>query len=118
MTGIQAFTQIEGSDSTETRVHTDEVFDTRVDLPDDVTCPYEVFVNGVRQQRGDDYEQVNRSIFFTRELKQEGSLGFLRWTSIFLGIAGTYRPDDWVDVVCEVDGHRSLKTRLAVAAIE
>jgi hypothetical protein len=56
---------------------------------------YEVYVNGVPQQAGKDYDRLGNSLFFTRELKQEGSLGFWRWTSIFLGIAGTYRQDDW-----------------------
>jgi hypothetical protein len=52
----------------------------------------------------------------TRELKQEGRLGFWRWTSIFLGIAGTYRADDWVDIVYELNGEKAVKTRLPVAA--
>jgi hypothetical protein len=73
------------------------VHPTRVDLPADVTSAYEVvFVNGVPQARGKEYEQVDRSLFFARALKQEGRLGFWRWASIFLGIAGTYREDDWV----------------------
>lgn len=90
----------------------------RIDLPADVTSPFEVFVNGVRQERGKDYEQAGRSLFFTRELKQEGHLGFWRWTSIFLGIAGTYRQDDWVDVVYDTDGQRTVRTRLPIAAAE
>jgi hypothetical protein len=89
---------------------------TRVDLPEDVQPPFAVFINGVPQQPGEDYERIGRALYFTRELKQEGRLGFWRWTSIFLGIAGTYRPDDWVDVVYEIDGQKAVKTRLPLAA--
>jgi hypothetical protein len=88
---------------------------TRVDLPDDVQPPLAVFVNGVAQHAGEDYERIGRSLYFTRELKQEGRLGFWRWTSILLGIAGTYRPDDWVDIVYELDGEKTVTTRLPLA---
>jgi hypothetical protein len=91
---------------------------TRVDLPDDVEPPFSVFVNGVQQQQGQDYKRIGRSLYFTRELKQEGRLGFWRWTSIFLGIAGTYRPDDWIDVVYEKDGERTVKTRLPLEQMQ
>jgi hypothetical protein len=87
---------------------------TRVDLPDDVESPYAVFVNGVQQERGRDYEQIGRSLYFTDALAQEGRLGFWRWTSILLGIAGTYRPDDWVDIVYEKEGERAVAARLPV----
>jgi hypothetical protein len=89
---------------------------TRVDLPVDVQPPFSVFVNGVPQQPGHDYEHVGHALYFTRDLKQEGRLGFWRWTSIFLGIAGTYRADDWVDIVYEIDGEKAVKTRLPFAA--
>jgi hypothetical protein len=87
---------------------------TRVDLPDDVTSPFDVFVNGVPQVRGEDYEQIGRSLFFARELRQEGPLGFWRWTSILLGIAGTYRQDDWVDIAYTVGGQPTVTTRLPI----
>jgi hypothetical protein len=71
---------------------------SRVELPPHVTEPFEVFVNGVPQRRGADYEQSGRTLLFGRELASEGRLGFWRWTSIFLGIAGSYRKHDTVDV--------------------
>jgi hypothetical protein len=51
----------------------------------------------------------------TAPIAQEGHLGFWRWTSIFLGISGTYRQDDWVDVVYERDGQRTVTPRLPIA---
>jgi hypothetical protein len=85
---------------------------SRVELPSAVRGPIEVYVNGVKQEPGSDYRQEGRSLLFTRELKQEGRLGFWRWTSIFLGIAGTYRQNDWVDVVYEANGRRVVAGKL------
>ena len=40
---------------------------------------------------------------------------WLRWASIFLGVAGTYRKHDSVDVIYEVGGRRHVATSLPVA---
>lgn len=85
---------------------------SRVQLPDDVPEAFEVFINGVRQEPGRDYHVQGRALVFTRSLAQEGKLGALRWTSMFLGVAGTYRKHDTVDVVYERDGRRVVATGL------
>jgi len=77
---------------------------TRIDLPAYVREPFEVFVNGVPQVAGTDYEVVGPSLVFNVELASEGKLGPWRWLSMLLGIAGTYRKNDKVDVVFSVDG--------------
>ena len=81
---------------------------TRVDLPAHVRDPYEVFVNGVPQERGRDFEVRGRTLVFARPLAREGRLGFWRWLSLFLGVAGTYRKNDSVDVVHESGGRRTV----------
>jgi hypothetical protein len=86
--------------------------ETRVELPDDVPEEFEVFVNGVRQEQGRDYRVQGRMLVFSRQLAQEGKLGAMRWTSIFLGVAGTYRKHDTVDVVYKRDGRRMVATGL------
>jgi hypothetical protein len=86
--------------------------ESRVALPDDVPEEFEVFVNGVLQERGRDYRVQGRELIFTRSLEQEGKLGAMRWTSIFLGVAGTYRKHDTVDVVYRRDGRRMVATGL------
>lgn len=85
---------------------------TRVALPADLAGPYEVYVNGVRQEAGRDYEQRGQELVFFRSLAREGRLGFWRWTSLFLGVAGTYRKDDSVDVVYARGGRRVVATGL------
>jgi len=84
----------------------------RVALPDAVASPLEVYVNGVRQERGRDFEMRGRELVFNRSLAQEGRLGLVRWVSIFLGFAGTYRKHDSVDVVYEAGGRRLVASGL------
>ena len=81
-------------------------------LPPDVARPFEVYVNGVPQAEGSDFHVEGRTLVFDRELKTEGKLGFWRWTSIFVGIAGTYRQNDSVDVVYQRGGRRVVATKL------
>ena len=86
--------------------------ETRVELPADVPEEFEVFVNGVAQESGRDYLVQGRTLVFTRALQQEGKLGAMRWTSMFLGVAGTYRKHDSVDVVYKRNGRRTVATDL------
>jgi hypothetical protein len=72
-----------------------------------------VYVNGVPQQPGVDYEQLGRTLVFRKELAQEGRLGFWRWFSLFLGVAGTYRKNDTVDVVYMLNGKRTVASLYA-----
>jgi hypothetical protein len=81
-----------------------------VQLPPHVVPPFEVFLNGVPQREGADYMLEGRTLVFEQPLAREGRLGFWRWLSIFLGIAGTYRQNDTVDVVHAVGGRRTVTT--------
>jgi hypothetical protein len=83
---------------------------SQVVLPDYVGGDFEVFVNGVPQRRGADFRQVGRTLVFDRELAGEGRLGFWRWASLFLGVAGTYRRNDTVDVVYRGPKGRAVAT--------
>jgi hypothetical protein len=85
---------------------------TRVKLPEGVAGGFEVYVNGVPQQAGKDYHVSGDELVFDRRLAKEGRLGFWRWLSLFLGVAGTYRQNDSVDVVYEEAGRRVVATGL------
>jgi hypothetical protein len=85
-----------------------------VPLPADVEEPFEVFVNGVRQEPGADYTVLGRELRFAKPLAREGRLGLVRWASMFLGVAGTYRKNDSVDVVYEVGGRRRVASGLPI----
>ena len=86
-----------------------------VRLPSGVVEPLEVYVNGVPQTRGVDYDVLPGELRFRKPLAQEGRLGWLRWTSIFLGIAGTYRKHDAVDVINEAAGRRQVAANQRVS---
>lgn len=87
----------------------------RVELPAYVQGDIEIFVNGVPQVEGRDFRREPGSLLFDRPLAREGRLGLIRWLSIFLGIAGTYRQNDSVDVVyTSADGKRTVATGLPI----
>ena len=89
-----------------------KVPESRVELPPDVPEEFDVFVNGVRQEVGRDFRVQGRTLVFSRELHHEGKLGAGRWASIFLGVAGTYRKHDSIDVVYERAGRKTVATGL------
>jgi hypothetical protein len=83
---------------------------SRVHLPPAVGDSYEVYVNGVRQQPGQDFDRIGNELVFRRTLAQEGRLGPIRWLSMLLGVAGTYRKHETVDVIYEQAGRRTVAT--------
>jgi len=89
-----------------------------VPLPPAAAGAVRVFVNGVPQVEGTDYEIRHRGdrrvLAFSRELRKEGRLGFWRWTLMFFSIAGTYRRHDSVDVQFEVGGEVRVATGLEI----
>jgi len=91
---------------------------SRVALPPHVVAPLEVFVNGVPQREGADYRREGRELVFDRSLAREGRLGFWRWLSMFLGLVGTYRQNDTVDVIYEVGARRQVASGLPIETLE
>lgn len=83
-----------------------------VRLPAGVEQPFEVYLNGVPQQEGIDYEARGRELHFPRRLARDRVSGW-RWLVGAFGI-GTYRQDDSVDVRYERDG----RSRVAQLPIE
>ena len=67
-----------------------------------------------RRRAGEDYRVVGDELVFPRRLAKEGRLGFWRWLSLLLGVAGTYRQNDSVDIVYERGGRRVVATGLPV----
>lgn len=84
---------------------------TRVRLPAEVQRPFEVYLNGVEQHEGVDFVVRDGTLVFERELAKE-RVGLGRWTSMVLGIAGSYGKDDSVDVVYRVGGEARVAAKL------
>jgi hypothetical protein len=85
-----------------------------VRLPPGVHEPFDVYLNGVRQQPGDDYEHRGATLVFDRPLAKEGKLGFWRWFAMFMALFGTYRKNDSVDVEYSLGGRRQLAVGLDI----
>jgi hypothetical protein len=84
----------------------------RVKLPHGVRSPFEVYVNGVRQELGTDYRISEGELLFERELVQQ-RLGLRAWALGFWGI-GTYKRNDEVDIRYEVDGQPRVAHALEI----
>jgi hypothetical protein len=84
----------------------------RVPLPAGVRGPYEVYVNGVRQELGADYRVQRGQLVFTRELVRQKLSGWA-WFLGFWGI-GTYKRNDEVDVRYELDGRPTVAHALEI----
>ena len=85
----------------------------RVPLPRGAEAPYRVFVNGVPQAEGDDYEVVEHELHFWRPLEKE-RLGAARWTAIFFGLFGSYGKNDSVDVQYSLGGRDQVAVGLEI----
>ena len=85
-----------------------------VPLPRGAEPPYRVFLNGVPQTEGRDYRVEGRVLVFAQHLQKEGRLGAVRWAGIFLGLFGTYRKNDSVDVEYTINGRPQLATYLDI----
>ena len=85
----------------------------RVPLPQGAEPPFRVFVNGVPQRSGEDYEVVGGELRFTKPLEKE-RIGMGRWTAIFLGLWGSYGKNDSVDVQYRLGGRDVVATGLDI----
>jgi hypothetical protein len=85
----------------------------RVRLPAGAEPPFSVFVNGVEQAEGRDYNVRAGEIVFTRPIVKE-KVGMGRWMAMYLGLFGTYRKNETVDVQYSRGGKVTLSSDLPV----
>jgi len=83
-----------------------------VRLPPDVRSPFEVYVNGVRQRLGTDYQVRDGTLCFRRRLAKD-TISKKRWLIGAFGV-GTYRQNDSVDVRYETTGGVRLAEGLPI----
>lgn len=86
----------------------------RVKLPAGAEAPYAVFVNGVQQTEDEDYHVRAGEIVFTREIVKE-KVGTGRWLAMYLGLFGTYRKNETIDLQFQRNGKTELRSDLPVA---
>ncbi|HEX8958982.1 MAG TPA: hypothetical protein VF770_04090 [Solirubrobacterales bacterium] len=85
----------------------------RVKLPAGAEGPYAVFINGVAQREGADYEVRTGEIVFRRQIVKE-KVGKGRWLAMYLGAFGTYRKNETIDVQFKRNGKVELISDVAV----
>lgn len=72
--------------------------------------PIEVYVNGVEQKEGADYELIGASLVFQRVLTPEPPTSYWRWALLFLGVWSSFRRHDTVVVVHRPEGRTVVET--------
>jgi hypothetical protein len=85
----------------------------RVKIPAGARAPFTVFINGVEQSEGVDYSVTGGEIVFTRPIVKE-KMTTSRWLAMYLGLFGTYRKDETIDLQFTRNGKVELVPDLAV----
>ena len=85
----------------------------RVQLPRGAEPPIVVYVNGVQQAEGTDYELRSGEIVFDRPILKE-QVGRMRYLAMLLGLFGTYRKHETVDVEYRLEGQPKLASDLRI----
>jgi hypothetical protein len=85
----------------------------RVRLPAGARPPFTVFINGVEQVEGSDYEIGPGAILFSRQIVKE-KMDAGRWLAMYLGLFGTYRKNETIDLQFQREGKTELLSDLPV----
>ena len=85
----------------------------RVRLPAGAEPPITVFINGIAQDEGRDYRREGSQIVFSRPILKE-RVGGLRWLAMFLGLFGTYRKHETVDIEYRSGGQVKLASDVEI----
>ncbi|MGH2963504.1 MAG: hypothetical protein ACRDL3_15140 [Solirubrobacterales bacterium] len=86
----------------------------RVRLPRGAEPPIAVFVNGVRQREGSEYHLDAGAVVFSRPIVKEGKVSGFRWLAMLLGLFGTYRKHEVVDIEYRLRGETKLASDVEV----
>jgi hypothetical protein len=85
----------------------------RARLPARSEPPITVYVNGIPQTEGSDYGIEGSDIVFNRPILKE-QVGGMRWLAMFLGLFGTYRKHETVDVEYHAGGRVKLASDVQI----
>ena len=84
----------------------------RVKLPAGAEPPFTVFINGVEQPQ-ESYRIEGGEIDFGRPIVKE-KVGTSRWLAMYLGLWGTYRKNETIDLQFTKNGKIELRSDLPV----
>ncbi len=80
----------------------------RVRLPRGAERPIRVYRNGVEQTEGEDFRVAGGMVVFSAPIIKEEKLSGVRWLSMLIGVVGTYRKNESVDVEYTLRGQTKL----------
>ena len=89
----------------------------RVKIPNAAERPYTVYINGVEQKEGDDFKVEDGELRFNRPIVKE-KMDTGRWLAMYLGLFGTYRKDETIDLQFTRKGKIELVPDLDVIPYE
>jgi hypothetical protein len=84
----------------------------RVKLPAGAEPPFAIFINGV-EQNNESYRIEAGEIVFSRPIVKE-KVGTGRWLAMYLGLFGTYRKNETIDLQFSRNGKVELRSDLPV----
>lgn len=86
----------------------------RARLPRGASEPIRVHINGVEQPRGDVWDVRYGEIVFTRPIVKE-SVTKGRWLAMYLGLFGSYRLNETVDIEYSLGGEPKLAADVEIS---
>jgi hypothetical protein len=85
----------------------------RVRLPAGAEGPIRVYINGIEQTLGTDFELRRGELVFARPILKE-KVGAGRWMAMYLGLFGTYRKNERVDLQFHRQGKVELRSDVPI----
>ena len=85
---------------------------SRVTLPPDIQRPFQVFVNGIEQREGRDFEVQGGSLVFANELVEPRRDTMKTYARLMFW--GRYKTEHSVDVAYAVNGTQRVASKLAI----
>jgi hypothetical protein len=86
----------------------------RLRLPRGAEPPIRVYVNGIEQRPDADYKLSGGEVVFARPIVKEGKVSGFRWLAMLLGLFGTYRKHETVDVEYRLRGQVKLASDVEI----
>ncbi len=85
----------------------------RAQLPRGASEPVRVHINGVEQTRGEVWDLHDGVVVFTRPIVKE-SVSTGRWLAMYLGLFGSYRKNEHVDIEYTLGGETKLAANVKI----
>jgi hypothetical protein len=86
----------------------------RARLPRGAQEPIRVHINGVEQPRGEVWDVRGGNVVFTRPIVKE-TVSKGRWMAMYLGLFGSYRKNETVDIEYTLGGETKLAADVEIA---